>query len=244
MSQLAEIDREEIAVATPNPMVLLQLAVQQGADTDKLEKLLAMQERWEANQARKAFIAALAKFKDNPPRVLKNRLVEYSTAKGKTSYTHATLDNVCEQIGPALAGYGLSYRWETANLEQGIIRVTCILTHELGHSERTSLQALADSSGSKNPVQAIGSTVTYLQRYTLLAATGIAVQGVDNDGRGGEQEEVITEEQAKALAEGMNATKSDWEKFLAFFKIEDLRDMKANDFAKAKEMIERKRAGK
>lgn len=67
-----------------------------------------------------------------------------------------------------------------------MIRVTCVLTHSRGHSERVWLQAARDDSGNKNSIQAVGSTVTYLQRYTLLAATGMAVQDQrDDDGAGG-----------------------------------------------------------
>lgn len=239
-NEIAVIDNEK-SVAPINPMGLIQLAISQGADTDKLEKLLALQERWQAGEARKAFVAALSAFKNNPPKVLKNKLVEF----GNTKYRHATLDNVCVLIDPALAEHGLSFRWETENLDKGLIRVTCILTHELGHSERTSLQALPDGSGSKNPVQAIGSTVTYLQRYTLLAATGIAVQNQDDDGRGaGGNDPPLTDKQIEELATGLNATKSDWPKFLALFRIDDLADMKQSDFAKAKQMIESKRRAK
>jgi hypothetical protein len=99
-------------------------------------------------------------------------------------YRHATLDNVSGLIGEALAAVGISHRWETEQLDGGQIRVTCVLTHERGHSERVPLQASPDSSGAKNSIQAVGSTVTYLQRYTLLAATGMAVKDQDNDGAG------------------------------------------------------------
>ena len=60
--------------------------------------------------------------------------------------------------------------------------MTCVLTHVLGHSERVPMQSGRDESGGKNSIQGLGSTVTYLQRYTLLAATGMAVKGPDNDG--------------------------------------------------------------
>lgn len=241
-TELAEVDER----TQQNPMGLIQSAIAQGADVTTIEKLLALQERWEASQARKAFVAALASFKNHPPKVLKNHLVDYSLKTGgRTSYRHATLDNVCNLIDPALSEHGLSFRWETLNLEGGFIRVTCILTHALGHSERTSLQALPDGSGSKNPVQAIGSTVTYLQRYTLLCATGIAVQNTDDDGRNaGKEDPPLTDKQVEELAEALNATKSDWPRFLAFFRIEDLAEMKQSDFAKAKEMIEKKRRSK
>src|SRR5437660_174203 len=67
-------------------------------------------------------------------------------------------------------------------MEGGTIRVTCILTHVQGHSEQVSMSAQPDTSGSKNSIQAIGSTASYLQRYTLFAATGLAPKDADTDG--------------------------------------------------------------
>ena len=158
------------------PMSILEMAISQGADIDKLTKLMELQERWEANEARKAFNAAMAKFKDNPPQIRKNKHVKF----GQTEYDHATLDHVTDQITAALAAVGISHKWEPKQ-DGTTVSITCVLTHSLGHSERTTLSSGSDSSGSKNPIQAIASAVTYLQRYTLLAATGMAA-GVDDDG--------------------------------------------------------------
>lgn len=47
----------------PTPMDLLSIAMDQGADLDRLERLMMMQERWEANEARKAYLSAFAAFK-------------------------------------------------------------------------------------------------------------------------------------------------------------------------------------
>jgi hypothetical protein len=85
-------------------------------------------------------------------------------------------------VGKSLADHGLSHRWETEQ-KDNLIRVTCILTHALGHSERVVLEARPDDSGKKNAIQQVGSTVTYLQRYTLLAITGMATTDQDDDGR-------------------------------------------------------------
>ena len=164
------------------PMSMLQMAVSQNADLDKLEKLMALQERWEANDARKAYISALADFKSDPLIINKDKHVEFQTSKGVTAYNHATLGNICNIIGAALAKHGLSYRWATE--QNGKIKVTCTLMHSLGHSESVSLESSADESGGKNSIQAIGSAVSYLQRYTLLAITGTATQEQDDDGKG------------------------------------------------------------
>ena len=166
--------------AQPTPYTMLMLAVQRGATVEQMQQLMDLQERHERNEARKAFVVALNAFKADPPEVLKSRKVTF----GQTNYKHAALDDASEIIGAALAEHDISHRW---NVEQadGKIKVTCILTHALGHSESVTMEASPDTSGSKNSIQAIGSTVSYLQRYTLFTASGIAPKNVDDDGRGG-----------------------------------------------------------
>lgn len=159
------------------PMGMIQLAIQQNADIDKLARLMELHERWEKNEARKAYDSAMTAFKRNPPGIQKNKHVKF----GNTEYDHATLDHVTDAISERLSAYGLSHRWEVSQSDSKI-RVTCIIRHEMGHSESTTLEGPADSSGSKNAIQAIGSAVTYLQRYSLLAATGLAAKNGDNDG--------------------------------------------------------------
>jgi hypothetical protein len=165
--------------AAITPMELLQIAVNKDADIGKREKLMELQLRWEANEARKAFVAAMNEFKTDPPEILKNKIVSF----GNTSYSYATLDNVCKQVTNGLSQHGISHRWRIEQTD-ALIRVTCVLTHDLGHSEETTLVAGADMSGSKNAIQGIGSAVTYLERYTLLAATGLAAANGDDDGHG------------------------------------------------------------
>jgi hypothetical protein len=169
---------EETALTVATPVELLRIAVSQNADLDKLTKLMDLQERWEKNEARKAFVAAMNAFKTNPPAIVKDKLVSFGSGERQTSYRHATLAQVCSAVTKGLSEHGISHRWKV-DQEPDKIRVTCILTHDLGHSEETTLAGPADTSGAKNAIQAIGSAVTYLQRYTLLAATGLAAADDD-----------------------------------------------------------------
>jgi len=220
------------------PAELLSIAVSQGADLEKLEKLMELQERWEKNEARKAYVSAMNSFKADPPSLFKNMEVSY----GNTSYKHASLDHVSNEVGAFLAKHGLSHHWNTEQLEGGTIRVTCVIIHDLGHSESVSLQAGADQSGSKNNIQAIGSTVTYLQRYTLLSATGLAVKGQDDDGAGADPVETITEQEAADLECMIDETGSDKAKFLEYLKIKDLKELRASSYKTTVQLLEMKRA--
>lgn len=234
------------AVNETTPMSMIAQAVAKGAPIETVERLLALQERWEANEARKAYVSAMSSFKSAPPTITKNKQVSYESkgAGSKTAYKHATLDHVCDAIGTAMARHGLSFRWETMQADGGLIKVTCIITHNLGHSERTFLQATPDTSGSKNHVQAIGSTTTYLQRYTLLAATGLATEEQDDDAERGDtpsSREPISTEQIAKLQDGLDETGSDIAAFCKHMGVQSLAEILLRDYHKALSAIEAKR---
>lgn len=182
---------------------VVELAMGQGANAEQLGQLLALQERHEANEARKAYNAAMAQFKANPPKVFKDKRVAFDSKGGRTAYNHATLGNVVSTVSAALSGHGLAATWKTETQDGGSVRVTCRITHEAGHFEETSLTSAPDGSGGKNSIQAIGSAVTYLQRYTLLALCGLATYE-DDDGQGVAPIEYITEQQAGTIYDMCN----------------------------------------
>ncbi|UQD69236.1 ERF family protein [Bradyrhizobium japonicum] len=175
-------------------MDMLARAVQSGADLDMIEKLMNLQERWEAGNARKAFEESLAKAKGEIPVIIRN-------ASGHNSKKYADFAAIAKVIDPILARHGLSYRFRTTQTDK--ISVTCVLFGH-GHSEETTLSGPADASGSKNAIQAIGSTLTYLQRYSLVQALGLAA-AEDDDGKAGAGLPTITQEQADNLREEAGA---------------------------------------
>jgi ERF superfamily len=174
-----QVLRPEAAAQLVPTMQMLLRAVDSGADLKRLEKLMELHERYEANEARKAFSAAMARFRSEPMEILKKKYVDIP---GGAKFHHAEIGEVCDAIIPAMSKHGLRHQWITAQRADGMVQVTCRVTHELGHFEDTTLFAPPDDSGKKNLVQQVASTVTYLERYTLLAATGTAAKGIDTDG--------------------------------------------------------------
>lgn len=219
--------------ATITPMAMIDKAVASGASVEQLKSLMDLQERWEANEARKAFVVAMSAFKADPPDLIKSSTANF----GK----HASLDHVTEKIGTALSGHGLSHRWDV-DQSNNLIKVTCVITHELGHSERTPIKSEADTSGAKNSIQAIGSAITYLQRYSLLAATGLAAREADDDGT--LSEGPITPEQLKALETKIDLVGADKIAFIKHLKVDSLAELPASQFKKADAALEAKRAAK
>ena len=231
------MEKETGAIQKSNPASLIQQAVAGGADLEKLGKLLDLQERWEANEAKKAFQVAMAAFKSNPPDIGKDKKVSF----GNTKYSHASLHNVVKQITKELSKNGLSASWETH--QNGQISVTCRITHILGHSQETTLTAPADTSGSKNAIQAIGSTISYLQRYSLLTVLGLAAHDMDDDGAT-VPDNPIDEKQIATLREYIIQYKVDEEKFLKYLKVESFEAIMQSQYTKAVSALKTKGAKK
>lgn len=225
------------------PMDMVGRAVANGANIEVVEKLMALHERWEANQARKAFDEAMAAAKAEIPVIFKGREVDFTSAKGRTHYRYEDLAEIARTVNPILSKYGLSYRFRTTSHANEPVSVTCIVSHRLGYSEENSLSAGRDESGNKNSIQAVGSTLTYLQRLTLKASLGLAASH-DDDGRQHGQTEVdepISTEQRDELLGLIEATETDVALFCKYYKIDAVPDLPTSKFASAKKQLEAKK---
>lgn len=232
--------------ALPGYRAELAAALERG-DPVLIEKMMDLQDRWERNEARKAFDQALAAAKADLPVIEKNRSTSFTSKRtgGTTDYSYEDLGGIAHAVDPILAKHGLTYRWNVENITGGV-RVTCILSHAMGHREVVTLESKADDSGSKNAIQALGSATTYLQRYTLKAALGLAVAG-DDDGHAAAPEpepEVISEEQANALRVMLDEADEDVAAFCRAIKVDALKDIYANKYSAAVSLIGDRRAMK
>lgn len=216
------------------PMEMVSRALASGASVEMMEKLLALQERWEAGQARKAFDAAISAAKAELPTIAKNKHVGFESRRqgaASTSYKHETLDEIARAVTPVLAKHGLSYRYRASSEPNQPISVTCIVSHRDGHSEETTLVAGRDDSGNNmNSLQRVGSTLTYLQRYTLKAALGLAAADDDDGKAAGPAVETVSEKQIDDLREMIEEVGANLPKFLSFHGIDRLSALPAANF--------------
>jgi len=171
--RMPSVVNESAAIIT----VIERAAMNPNVDIDKMERLLMMQERIIAKNAEQAFNAALAEMQDELPVILETGAIKNSN--GKVQSTYAKWEDINEAIKPILRkhGFALTFKSEI----NGSVKVTGILTHKAGHREQTEITLPADTSGSKNAVQAVGSTISYGKRYGLCAMLNIST-GDDDDG--------------------------------------------------------------
>jgi hypothetical protein len=161
-----------------SPMGLLQLAIEREGSIDVIERLAKLQMEMMDREARLAYINAFEDFKRSAPTLVKDSEI---VIKGQVMGKFAKLDQICDKLIPALLAVGITHRWKTTEGENGRIVCTCYLRHRLGHEEQgATFGAAPETSGFKNNVQAVGSTGSYLERYTLVASCGLAIKGMDN----------------------------------------------------------------
>lgn len=141
-------------------------------DIDKMERLVQMQERALARQAKAEYDAAMAEMQPELPSV-----GERGNAAGR--YTYALWEDINAQIKPILSKHGFALTFRT-DFTDGI-SVTGVLSHRLGHREETTIKLPADKSGNKNDVQAVASSVSYGKRYTAGALLNLTSHGEDDD---------------------------------------------------------------
>lgn len=179
MNAVVEIAAERLPAqpeSPATPMRLMELAIGKGASIEQLERLMALQERYEAAQAKRAYTLAFADFKQNMPDVVKDMLnKQYGS-------DYSSLANLVNTTNRELGKWGLNARWD---VEQGDkVAVYCLLTHSGGHTERVRIEAPQDTSGSKNTLQQIKSTLTYLEGATFQAITGVVARSASKDDDG------------------------------------------------------------
>lgn len=198
--------KQSRALAAATPADLLRIAVENNADLDRLERLMALQERWEASQARKAYDEAFAAFKAEAVKIVKNREVNAGPLNGKK---YAELFAIVNAVTPALSRHGLSSSWKITKDDKDWIEVTCTLKHTGGHTESVSMGGPPDAGGAKNAIQARASTVSYLERYTLKAITGLSEQEDDDDAGHGRNSDWLARVEESATPEELESVRRD-----------------------------------
>lgn len=211
----AIVDASKVA---PGPMTNAIAFLNGGGDLDKLEKMMELQERFDAKQSEKAFNEALAAFKAEAVRIVKGTKVNDGPLKGKS---YANLADVVLAVTPALSKHGLSAQWKLTKDEPQWMEVTCTLRHVAGYSESISMGAEPDTGPGRNKIQARASATSYLNRYTLLAILGMAASDADDDGNGGKgakDTDPWANIDAKLKQAAMDASLLGWKDLAAFTK--------------------------
>lgn len=223
---LESIDKQNGQVPMPSDVAAFISVIERASanpefDANKLEKLLTMYERIMARNAEMAFNAAFADMQSEMPVIQENGAIVIREA---VQSRYAKFEDINDTVKPILKSHGFAVTFKTKTVEEGIT-VTAILMHKDGHREETEMTLHADTSGNKNAVQGVGSSVSYAKRYGLIALLNITTRGEDDDGQAGGAR-VITEDQQATLQALIDEVKQSKDGFFKYVSSKARRQVK------------------
>ena len=243
-NQVQKIENQEVATVQDMGSAMLSMfervILDPSVPVERIEKMMEMQERWEARQSEKLYSEALAAAKAEMPTVLKNK------KNNQTNSKYADLEAIDKAISPIISkhGFSLSFFPAKSNLE-GHYGVTCEVRHEAGHKVIHEADIPADGMGmkgnaNKTATHAFGSTMSYGRRYLKTMIFDIATGDDDGNAAGKQDQEPITENQFERLQDLIEKTETDIAKFCQVMKIESLKELPSADLGKAERLLEAK----
>lgn len=216
--------------------IIAKAASDPAVDVSKMSALLDLQERLTAKRAEAEFNQAYADLQDELPRIKKDGTVEYPIDKNKPdgpkkkAFSFATWENVDAIIRPLLkkCGFSLTFNSTQKQGDGGGALVTGTLLHIGGHSKSASIPLALDSSGGKNNIQGMGSTLSYGKRYTTFMLLNIVTEGEDDDGvRGGMV--FINDDEAAEVNKLIDDTGTNRDRFLESLKLANVSNIQKGE---------------
>lgn len=236
----------EAVPTEPNNMlaVIERASANPDVDVEKMRALLDMQKEIVRYKAEMAFNADFAAMQSDLPVIAKNGEIKVN---GQVRSKYTLFEEMNEIVKPILKEHGFAVLFKT-NSKKGEVTVSGTLMHREGHREMTELTLEADTSGSKNSVQSIGSSLQYAKRYIMASLLNLTTAGEDDDGKRAAIEYISEKQEADLRAmldEVKDSSKPEGhaEKvFLQYFKIEKLADLPASEYQRGVKAIQKKRA--
>jgi hypothetical protein len=237
---IATFESKEVSAQPADSLenFIMRAASDKSFDVEKLERLIALQERSQAAQRKERFYESLAAVQAQIPQMDQNGCIDYGQNKGKINY--ARLEDIDAAIRPIYSKYGFSVRWTSFPVMDGkLIRVVGTFTAH-GHSEESEMTGPPDASGGKNEAQRGPSGASYLKRHITKQFWNIVERGKDMDGARVRDLLPITDKQADEIDMRLKDCGADIARFKKVFVVDRIADLKAGQLKEVYVQIEKK----
>ena len=218
--------------------VIARAARDPNVDVEKMERLLALQERYLKDQRRTSYMAALARLEARLPQILKSGQI--TDRDGQVRNKYAKLEDVDVAIRPLCADEGFSFSFDSKAMPGGA-EYSCTMQHRDGHTETKTLFLPLDTGAGRNSVQSAGSSLSYARRYLLSMHLHLVTRDEDNDGNG--ERVPVTAEQAAHLKAALAEVKGNEARFLNWLACPSFEEIPAANYNRALRFIEEKKRG-
>lgn len=234
--------------------ILADAAADPNVNPDKMRALLDLQKEIRAEEAKQSFTESFIAMRPELPVIdAKGRIMIEKNNKVIQNTPYATFNEIHRRVTPVLSAHGFVLNYAPDALADGRLVMTATLEHRSGHSKTGRIVLPAETSGSKNNVQGVGSAISYGKRYlavTMLNLISEASEDADDDGQAAgklaksaarpasTEIQALTPKQVKELREKIEACGATEDMFCTRFEIEKLEDLPPAQFGEAKQACE------
>lgn len=244
MSAAASPQRQQPSDTTAIVQVIERAARDPNIDIDKMERLLAMQERVLARDAETQFNEAMTLAQSEMGRV------STDATNPQTRSEYATYGKLDRAVRPIYTkhGFSLSFDEGEAPKEKPMhVRILCHVSHRAGHTRIYHKDMPADGKGAKGGdvmtlTHATGAAQSYGMRYLLKGIFNIAIGEDDNDGND-EEGERISEKQIADLEALLSEVGQNKAEFMNWARISSLSQIQSAAYSECVRVIEARRGG-
>jgi hypothetical protein len=255
-----------LAKQEPRPTNLLVAFAQAASDPacnpEKMKALSDMVDKMKAEEAEVAFTEAYIDIQDELPIIDATGRIEIAAkceGSRKQETPYAKYPEIMRVVKPILKNHKFALMIVSEPAPGGVgvvVRGTLSRVHETQygkavHVKQTVISAPLETSGSKNNVQGVGSSLSYCKRYAVIQLLGIiskAPEDDDNDGAGpkpkkgakaeaqtatDEQPITINGSQEKELLKAINDCGVGPATFLQKYEIDAVKELPSKLFAEA-----------
>ena len=226
-------------------MAIIAHAVERGLDVQAMSTLVDLQERIANRGAALEFSRALVRFQHRCPAVAKNHTGGKVEGGGTGfKFAYADYEDIATVIGPHLAAEGFSYTFDT-EATVAMLKVTCTLRHELGHTSSSSFSVPTESKAPVSAQQKYGGARTYAKRMTLIDVLGLTLTDPESPEEAAASQPLSDEHSAtlEALFAEVCADAAVSAAFFKFMRVGSLSDITEGRYGEAVRALEKKRGG-
>ena len=222
--------------------VISRAASDPNTDVDKLERLMSLYERMAAHKAEESYHEAMSAAQ------AEMRPIAADANNPQTKSKYASYHALDQALRPIYTKYGFSLGFDTEPSAIADHLLVICKVHRAGHTERHQIDMPADGKGAKGgdvmtKTHATGAAMSYGQRYLLRGVFNIAV--FDDDGTGASAPtQFVNETQRDELLALADEVGADKQKFCAFLKVTSFATIPANQYQRAKALLQAKRGSK
>lgn len=239
------VETEDHAPAATIPQSLMGMFDRVLTDTqmplERVEFVMGKIEEWQNREAEQGYNRSFAAAQAEMLPVVKDATNTHTRSK------YATLEAIDRAIKPIIAKHGFALSFFPFISDQPNCQgVRVKVMHRDGHSEVEEAHVPIDKAGAQGKVnktdtQAFGSTTRYGQRYLKLMVFDIATGEDDDDGNGGAEQKTISDDEYRALLDGVEETGLDLAKLEKYLGVDTLADLPVASLNLARHFISAKR---